>query len=70
MKKGSKILVTVIAVIVYFVLFGIIVAMREEAGHSTPGLFGLIMTAAIIGALVAVWKKDKNSDSNDLTRHL
>ena len=70
MKKGSKILVTVITVIVFFVLFGIIVAAREEAGYSTPGPFGLILTAALIGALVAIWKKDKNNDSNDLTQHL
>lgn len=67
--KGSKILVTVIVVILFIVIFGAIVGTRGDAGQSGPGFLGLIVFAALIGAISAVWKKkDGNNDKNDLTK--
>lgn len=50
-KKASKILVTAIAVVIFFVLFAIVVELRGQAGHSTPGMLGLILGFGLIGAL-------------------
>ena len=63
MEKGSKIILTIILVIVFFVIFGAIVGTREAAGHSTPGVLGIVLMAALIGALKAIWKKS-DDDTN------
>ena len=66
--KGSKIMVTVIVVVVFIAVFGAIVGIRGDAGKSGPGILGLIVFAAMTGALRAVWKKkDNNSDENDFS---
>lgn len=65
MKKTSKIIVTVIAIVVFFFLFAVIVAVRGDAGHSTPGILALIAFAGLIGALKSVWKKDDNNNNTD-----
>lgn len=67
-KKASKILVTAIAVVIFFVLFAIVVELRGQTGHSTPGMFGLILGFGLIGALKAVWKKNEGHDNNDITK--
>ena len=63
MQKGSKILITVIAIVIFIALFAVLNGVRGDAGHSTPGVLGLILLAALIGALRAVWKKG-NDESN------
>lgn len=63
MKKTSKIIVTIVAIVVFFFLFAVIVGVRGDAGHSTPGMLGLIAFAGLIGALKAVWKKNDNDDN-------
>lgn len=68
-NKLSKVLITIIAVIIFIVLFAIIVGVRGDAGESGPGMFGLIVVAALIGALSAIWKnKDDKNYTNDLTK--
>lgn len=65
MNQLSKIIITIAAVVVFFLLFAVVVGTRESSGHSTPGIFGLILFAGLIGALRAVWKKDKNDDNKN-----
>lgn len=49
---------------VFIALFGAIVGIRGDSGHSTPGIFGLIVFAGMIGAVRAVWKKGGNEDDS------
>ena len=65
MNKVSKILVTLGVVLVFFVLFTVIVGVRGEAGYRTPGILGLAVFAGMVGALKAIWKKNKNEESGD-----
>ena len=58
MRKASKIILTIIIVVVFLVLDVIIVGTRSDAGYSTPGPLGLITFLGLIGAIRAVWKKD------------
>lgn len=69
MQKGSKILITVIAIVIFIVLFAVLNGVRGEAGYSTPGIFGLVLLAALIGALRAVWKKGSDeSNGTDIEK--
>ena len=66
MKNTSKVLVTIVVVIVFIMLSAIITGVRSEAGHSTPGILPMILLIGLIGALRAIWKKKKDdSDSNN-----
>ena len=62
MSQLSKIVVTIVVVVLFVVLFGAIVGSMQG---STPGIFGLIVFAALIGALRAIWKKPENEDENN-----
>ena len=66
MGQLSKILVTVGVVFLFFIIFGAIAGSMSDAGR-TPGILGLIVFGALIGALRAIWKKPKNDDNNDNT---
>ncbi|CCZ43771.1 unknown [Bacteroides sp. CAG:545] len=70
MKKTSKIIITIVAIVVFFFIFAVIVGVRGEAGHSTPGMLGLIAFAGLIGGLKAVWKKsdDDNTTGTDIEK--
>lgn len=64
MNKSSKILVTIGVVILFFLVFGGISAIRTHEGNKTPGFLGIIVFFAFIGALKAIWKKPKDKDKN------
>ena len=64
MNKTSKIIVTIVIIVAFIFLFGIIVGVRGDNGNSTPCIFGLIVFAGMIGAIRAVWKKDQNEDNH------
>ena len=66
MSQLSRILVTVGVVFLFFIIFGAIAGSMSNAGR-TPGILGLIVFGALIGALRAIWKKPKNDDNNDDT---
>lgn len=66
MSQLSKFLVTVGVVFLFFIIFGAIAGSMSDAGR-TPGILGLIVFGALIGALRAIWKKPKNDDNNDDT---
>lgn len=68
MKKSSKIIVTIVFIVVFIFLSAIVTGMRSDAGHSTPGIVGLILLAALIGGLTAIWKKDKNDSNTSLQK--
>ncbi len=63
MEKSTKIIVTIIIIVVFIVLSAVVSGIRSDAGAATPGIFGIILFAALIGGLSAVWKKDKNGDN-------
>lgn len=66
MSQLSRILVTFGVVFLFFIIFGAIAGSMSDAGR-TPGILGLIVFGALIGALRAIWKKPKNDDNNDDT---
>ena len=63
MQKGGKILATIGVVIVFVILFTIFTGMKESG--NVPSVVGLVIMAGTIGALRAIWKKDKKKDKND-----
>ena len=65
MNKLAKVLVTIGIVLVFFLLFALLNAVRQESGHRTPGFIGIILLAAAYGAIRAIWKKGKNDKGND-----
>ena len=69
MSKLAKILVTVVVLFLFFLLFAAVVGSRTDSGQNTPGIFGLILFAGVIGAIRAIWKKDSenNNDSDNST---
>lgn len=64
MSKLTKILVTTGVVFLFFIIFGAIVGVTSSAGR-TPGILGLIVFGALIGALRAIWKKPNGDDNKD-----
>lgn len=67
MEKGTKIILTIIIVIVFIGLSAVVTGIRNDAGAATPGIFGIILFAALIGGLRAVWKKDKDEENHPET---
>lgn len=67
MSKISKVIVSVIVIIVFIILTVIVHIVREEAGYHTPGIMGLIVFGAMVGALSAVWRKKKDNKGDDIT---
>lgn len=59
MSKFAKILVTIGVIILWFLLSVINTEMRKVSGHSTPGIFGMILLLGVIGAVRAIWKSKK-----------
>lgn len=66
MSQLSKILVTIGVVVLFVIIFGAIAGSMSDAGR-TPGILGLIVFGALIGALRAIWKKHKNEENKDNT---
>lgn len=69
MSKLSKVLVTIVLIVLYFIIYTIIYVVRQAMGYHTPGFISVIILIALIFAIRAVWKKDKsgNDDSNSPT---
>ncbi|HIW87668.1 MAG TPA: hypothetical protein IAC47_05280 [Candidatus Onthomorpha intestinigallinarum] len=67
MSKLSKVIVTIIVIIVFIILTVVVHIVREEAGYRTPGIMGLIVFGAMVGALSAVWRKRKDDKGDDIT---
>ena len=66
MSQLSKILVTIGVVVLFVIIFGTIAGSMSDAGR-TPGILGLIVLGALIGALRVIWKKPKNEENKDNT---
>ena len=67
MEKGTKIILTIIIVVVFIGFSAVVTGIRNDAGAATPGIFGIILFAALIGGLRAVWKKDKDEENHPET---
>lgn len=65
MSKAAKILVTILVVVLFIVIFSAIVGVRSDSGNSTPGIFGLMVFAGLIGSIRAIWKSKSNDDNGD-----
>lgn len=65
MKKTSKIIITAISVIAFFLISIFLGALAQANGHSSTGPIGIILLLCLIGALRAVWKKDDRSSNNN-----
>ena len=63
MEKSTKIILTVVIIVVFIILSAVVTGIRSDSRAATPGIFGIILFAALIGGLSAVWKKDKNGDN-------
>lgn len=68
MKKSTKVIVTIGAIVLWFILSAINAGLRHDAGYATPGYLGIILLLALIGALRAIWKKKGGSDSSTLQK--
>jgi len=64
MNQFTKVLITVGAVILFILLFGVVAGISESNGR-TPGILGIILLAGLIGALRALWKKEKPEDKEN-----
>ena len=64
MEKTTKIIVTIVAIVIFFIVFGLINAGRQSQGFHTPGILGVVAMCVLIAALRAVWKSDKKDDKN------
>ncbi len=62
MSSLAKTLVTIGILIVFFLIFGAIVGSSQSG---RPGIIGLILFAGLIGALRAIWKKPKGTNSHN-----
>lgn len=63
MSKSAKVLVTIGAIFLYFLIATPILAAMKESGQSS-GIVGLILLVALIGAIRAIWKKTNNGEEN------
>ena len=69
MSKLAKVLVTAVILVIFIAIFAVITGVRGDAGHSTPGIFGLLVFAGMIGGIRAVWKsrdEDKKDDNSSI----
>ena len=64
MSKAAKVLVTIGAIFIYILIATPILGAINESGASS-GLIGLILLAALIGAIRAIWKKPKDDGGNN-----
>jgi hypothetical protein len=64
MQKSTKVIVTIVAVVLFIILSAVITGIRSDAGHSTPGFLAIILFVALVGALRAIWKKSNDNDDN------
>ena len=64
MEKTTKIIVTIVAIVIFFIVFGLINAGRQSQGFHTPGILGVVAMCVLIAALRALWKKANKDDDN------
>ena len=61
MSKFTKILVTIVAVVVFLLLYSVLVGAIGEAAGPGLGIIGLVMFAGLVAWLRSIWKKkDEN----------
>ena len=69
MSKLAKVLFTAVILVIFIAIFAVITGVRGDAGHSTPGIVGLLVFAGMIGGIRAGWKsghEDKKDDNSSI----
>ena len=66
MDKWKKIVITVIAIIVFIAIFAVITGISSDLGHGT-GIFGLIALSALIFALKSIWKNNDDEGHSSVS---
>lgn len=61
MSKSAKTIVTIVVVIVFLYIFSIV----GNSGMESAGVIAIALVAALIGALRAIWKKNRSDKKND-----
>lgn len=62
-NKSSKVIATIIIVVVFIALFAVVSGIGESG--APVGKISLIIFAGFIAGLRAVWKKDKKQDGDN-----
>ncbi len=66
MKKSEKIITTVLIIIGYIIIAGLLQVSIEASGGGGRGIIGLMLIGVIFG-IRSIWKsKNDNKDSDDL----
>lgn len=69
MSNIAKVLVTICVIVTFFFIFAAISEARKDAGAQTPGVLGVILLLGVIGALKAVWKREKKGEDIEKDNH-
>ena len=48
MEKTTKIIVTIVAIVIFFIVFGLINAGRQSQGFHTPGILGVVAMCVLL----------------------
>ena len=68
MGSLSKVIVTIIMIIGFFLIFGAIIIQKEQTGNSGYIAIAAIVFFGLVAGIKAVWKKKKDSDNHNLDK--
>ena len=51
MQKSTKVIVTIVAVALFFILSAVVTGVRSDAGYSTPGFLAIILFGSALLSL-------------------
>lgn len=57
LSKSTKVILTIVVVVLFIVLSAIIIGIRSDAGNTTSGVLAIILFALLIFALRFIWEK-------------
>ena len=72
MNKTSKVIITIIAIVLVLVIFVGLSASMSDSGGNVPGIIGLILFGGLYFGLKAMWKdenKDNDKNNNSLLQN-
>lgn len=65
MDKTAKIFITIVSIVVVLFIYIVLVGVSSESGGHVPGLVGLILFGGLYFGLKAMWKKNKDNNSDE-----
>jgi membrane associated rhomboid family serine protease len=63
----SKVIVSIIASLIVFVIFGLLAGIASSNGGHISGIIGLILLGGLFFGLKAIWKKPQNKENKNNT---